>query len=97
MKLKRVGPLSAGITAAIIYGLLGLFFGAIFSLVSMAGVALGGGDEPAWLGLLFGVGAIVVLPLFYGVMGGFVWMLGAAIYNLAARFTGGIEVDLSSD
>ena len=57
---------------------MGLIFGAIFSLISMVGVAIGGGDEPAWLGVLFGVGAIIIMPLFYGIVGSIVWMIGAA-------------------
>ena len=94
MKLKKLGIGSVGKTAAFLYGLMGLIFGAIFSLISMVGVAIGGGDEPAWLGVLFGVGAIIIMPLFYGIVGSIVWMIGAALYNLSTRFTGGIEVDL---
>ncbi len=95
MKIQSVGVASVGKTALVIYGLLGLFFGALFSLVSMAGVALGGGDEPAIFGLLFGVGAIIIMPIFYGVIGAVAWMIGALIYNFSVRFTGGIEVNLS--
>ncbi len=94
MKLKKLGIGSVGKTAAFIYGMMGLIFGAIFSLISMAGVALGGGDDPAWLGMLFGVGAIIVMPIFYGILGAIVWMIGAAIYNLSTRFTGGIELEM---
>lgn len=94
MKLKRLGLGSVGKTALFLYGLMGLLAGAIFSLISMAGVALGGGDDPAWLGMLFGVGAIIVMPIFYGVLGAVVWIIGAALYNLSTRWTGGIEVDL---
>ncbi len=95
MKLQRIGVMSAGKTAAVIYGIMGLIFGAIFSLVAMAGAAFGGGDEPAIIGALFGVGAIIIMPLFYGVIGAIVWMIGAFIYNFTVRFTGGIELDLS--
>lgn len=95
MKLKKLGIGSVGKTALFIYGLLGLLIGAIFSLISLVGVAFAAGqDDPAWMGMLFGVGAIVILPLFYGVLGAIVWMIGAAIYNLSTRWTGGIEVDL---
>lgn len=45
-------------------------------------------------GLLFGAGAIVVLPIFYGVLGFVFAGIGAAIYNLVAGWVGGIEIDM---
>ena len=46
----------------------------------------------ALIPLLFGVGAIVLLPLFYGLMGFIGGALGAFFFNLAARAFGGIEM-----
>jgi hypothetical protein len=65
---------------------------------ALFGVALGAGagDEPgtAVLGLLFGVGAVVVMPIVYGLLGFVSALVGAALYNLVARVTGGIELEL---
>jgi hypothetical protein len=41
------------------------------------------------------VGAIVILPIFYGIIGGVFGALGAVIYNLAAGWVGGLEIDIS--
>ncbi len=46
------------------------------------------------LGLLFGVGAVVVMPIVYGLLGFVSALVGAALYNLVARVTGGIELEL---
>jgi hypothetical protein len=42
---------------------------------------------------MFGVGAIIFLPLFYGVLGLIGGALGAALYNLFAGLFGGIELE----
>ena len=45
-------------------------------------------------GALFGVGAVVAFPIFYGCLG-FVGLLFAAwLYNLVAGVVGGVEVEI---
>ena len=94
MVVKSVGVFSVGRVLACLYGLIGLIVGASFSLVSLAGVAVGGPDSGP-VALLFGVGAIVVLPLFYGVMGFVGGIIIAALYNIVSSFAGGIEIELT--
>ncbi len=43
---------------------------------------------------IFGGAFALFAPVIYGVMGFLLGMISAAIYNLAARFVGGIEVEL---
>ena len=97
MVVKRVGPLSAAKIAPIIYAIFGLIFGGLFSLFGMAG-ALAGGGENSGLGAgimgMVGVGAIVVLPIFYACLGFVGTLIGALLYNLVAGMVGGIEVDV---
>jgi hypothetical protein len=80
---------------------MGLIFGVIFGLASVFGMGLasqfaaeGEGAPPAFLGPLFGVGAIILFPLLYGVMGLVIGAISAALYNLFARMVGGLEVEL---
>jgi hypothetical protein len=101
MQVKRVGVLSLGKVFAVLYGLFGLIFGVLFSLFAIMGAALGGlaaetGEEAgaAVFGLLFGVGAVIAMPVIYAIMGFIGGILTAALYNLSARFVGGIELDL---
>ena len=44
-------------------------------------------------GALFGVGAIILLPIFYGFFGFVGTLIMAALFNVAAGMVGGIEVD----
>jgi hypothetical protein len=98
MVIRRFGVWSVGKLYGALLAAMGLLFGAGIAVVSMIGGAAGafGADTPASTGpmaMLFGVGAVIFLPIFYGVMGVVVGALSAALYNLFAGMFGGIEVE----
>jgi len=99
MIIRRVGVLSLGKVLGVLYAGIGLILGLIFSLLSVLGAAFGaalndaGGPE-AMFGALFGIGAIILLPILYGVLGFLSGLLTAALYNLTARLVGGLELDV---
>lgn len=97
MTLKRVVPLSCGKTFGILYTMIGLVFGVLVSLFSVLGSAVGmaQGQEGAGFGALFGIGAVILMPLIYGCLGFVGGILGAFLYNITVRFSGGIELDIS--
>lgn len=79
------------------YAMIGLLIGACFSLLAIAGLSLpssSGDAAPGWLGAAFGLLAIVVAPIFYGVIGVISGVVTAALYNLTAGIVGGLEVDV---
>lgn len=89
---RLYGGLSAG---------MGLIFGVIVALVALAGGMAGAipadtGVASGALGAMFGVGAVIILPLFYGVLGLAMGALTAALYNLVAGMFGGIELDIQT-
>ena len=101
MRLNRIGIGSAAKLSGAMYGAMGLIFGVIFGLFSLFGLGLasqfaaeGAEAPPAFLGPLFGVGAIILFPLLYGVMGLVIGAISAALYNLFARMVGGLEVEM---
>jgi hypothetical protein len=97
MTLKSVGVLSCAKMAGLLYALMGLIFGALFSFFSLLGMAIGsaqGAAQGAFIALFFGLGAIVILPIFYGAMGFVFVAICAALYNVLARSVGGIELEL---
>ena len=93
--LKRIGPGSAFKIGLALYGFMGLLFGVFFALVSQSGGAFVPPTEAGVFRMFFGVGAIIFLPIFYGIIGGIFGALGAVIYNLVAGWFGGLEVDIS--
>ena len=97
MVLKSVGVMSCGKIAGTLYGLMGVLIGGILALFSTLGLALGQGSSsqgPAWFAAIFGVGAIVFVPIVYGIMGFIGGLITALLYNLLAGFVGGIEMEL---
>jgi hypothetical protein len=95
MIVRRVGPLSVAKVTGVIYALLGAIFGTIFALAAIAGSFAAADQEATFLGPIFGVGAIVFLPLLYGCMGFVVTLIMAWLYNAVAGLVGGIEVDIT--
>jgi hypothetical protein len=98
MVIKRIGVGSAAKVAAVLYACIGLFVGAMLALISLAGAgfmaeAQRNSDFPAFIGPLFGVGAIIFLPICYGILGLCIGAVVALIYNAAAGVTGGLELD----
>jgi hypothetical protein len=95
MVIKRIAPLSCGRVAAVLYGAMGLIVGAIVSVAALAG-GFGAGEAMGPLtGGIIGIGAIVALPLLYGGLGFLVALIAAWLYNLAAGYVGGIEIELT--
>ena len=100
MVIKRVQPLPLGKMLGAAYAALGLIFGLVLSLVSlvMGGIAQTAsgprGFAPAWWMPLFGVGAVVFLPILYGLFGFVGGVIGAAVYNVVARVIGGIVIEV---
>lgn len=99
MVLKRVGVWSAARVAGALYGGLGLIFGSIIALASLlgAGFAAAAFDKdspPAFLGVVFGVGAVIFVPILYGLFGAMGAALTSWLYNTFARIVGGVELEL---
>jgi len=96
MILKRIAPLSLAKVFGLVYALMGLLIGALISLFAVLGafVAATQSEGNEAFAFLFGVGAIVILPVFYGVLGAIGGLLLALFYNLVARLVGGIELEL---
>lgn len=96
MVLQSIGIWSCAKLMGIMYAFMGLIFGGIFSLLSMAGVALNQQGGAAMPQLMAGVGAVIVLPIFYGLVGLIGGAIMAAIYNFIASIIGGIEMNFDA-
>ncbi len=95
MVIKSVGVLSVGKMYGAIAAAMGLLIGIFIALFSMvAGAGLGGlneGMNPLFASM-FGIGAVIALPIFYGCTGFVAGAVGAALYNAFAGMVGGVEI-----
>jgi hypothetical protein len=82
--VKRIGPGSAFKVGLTLYAILGLILGICFALFSMLGGALtsmGRAPSATGAGVLFGfgLGAVIIFPILYGIIGGVVMALTALL------------------
>lgn len=100
MVLKHVGVGSAAKVCGALYAAIGLIMGVIFACIAMVGASLGtsgsgaSGGAGAFISGFLGIGAIVFMPIFYGVLGLLGGAISAFVYNLVASMAGGLELDL---
>jgi predicted membrane-bound spermidine synthase len=101
--LKKIDVLSFAKFQTVLMALIGVlvgvmvaFFGFIFHFF-FARLAESGSSLPnigMGMGLGLGLAALVILPLVYAVIGFFVGLIGAALFNLVSAISGGIKVQL---
>lgn len=93
-RVKNIGAVSLATTMGVLYAALGLIVGAILALIALAMPSSGLSGSAGMFGMMGGVASIIVLPLVYGVLGFVLGLISAAIYNVVARMTGGVELTL---
>mgnify|MGYP001619999951 CR=1 FL=1 len=89
--LAYIDPKSSGKICGIIGAIVGFIVGVFFSIFSILGLATNQ-DTSSLFGLIFGVSAIILLPIFYGILGFLQGVIGAWIYNVLAKRVGGIKI-----
>jgi hypothetical protein len=102
MTIRRFGVLSVakmyglltfifGLIFGVLYGLFLILFGAALTAASSEGInAAAGGVSTVVLGL----GVMIGLPIFYGLLGFIMGAIAALVYNILAGIVGGIKFDL---
>jgi len=107
-EIKRLGILSVAKISALFGVLLGLFTGIMIALAASLApeaisanaelaAAAGLGTNSGLLSILLGPWAIVIFPIYYGVLYFVVGIIGTVIYNLFARLVGGVSVDFGTE
>ena len=85
MIIERVGIVCA------VFGLIAAV-AALFALKSLGVVDIHEHAGFAWMAR-YGALGLIILPVFYALVGFLVGALHAWVYNLAARYVGGIEIE----
>ncbi|MDE3171018.1 MAG: hypothetical protein KGL75_12820 [Acidobacteriota bacterium] len=94
-KIKKFEPLSVMRISAIAYGAMGVLEGAFISVIFLlAPMANPQPQMPRIFGLLFGSLSIIFFPILFAIIGAITGGLGAVIYNVSARYVGGIAVEV---
>jgi hypothetical protein len=101
MTIRRFGVISVAKMYGLLMFIFGLVFGVIYGLILIVlGASLsafGGGRDVAAGGIstvAMGVGMMIGLPIFYGLLGLIMGAIGALIYNAVAGIIGGVKFEL---
>ncbi len=100
IRIRHVPPMRFGIVLGLINGFIGLIVAPILLLtLGAAATAADLNYAPKLLGIpwLFAGAASLFMPVIHAVGGFLVGVLLATVYNLAARWTGGIEFHLDDN
>jgi len=97
--LKRIAPLQFGKIMGVLYALMGLIILPFFAIFALVGVFTQSASENAGAAGAVAIGGgmllmAVLIPVMYGVFGFVFGALSAALYNVIARWIGGIEVEV---
>ena len=79
-----------------LYALWGFIFGVIVALVALAGAGMARratSAMPGWFGGLFGVGAVIFLPICTASSERSAAALTAVFYNIIAGMVGGLQIE----
>lgn len=101
MTIRHIDVLSVARIAAVVYAGLGFLAGLIFACITLFGVGLGAAMQqdsqlPAFFSLMFGVGAVIFLPIVYAVMGFLVAAIATWLFNIAAGIAGGVRIQVET-
>jgi hypothetical protein len=89
VEIKSVGVVRCGIVLAVLYAIGGLIEALFIVPIMMLSPAGSPNAVPDSIRPFFGAGAIIILPIFLGVCGFIGGVIGALLYNIVARWTGG--------
>ncbi len=88
--IKSVSSKSIAKLSALMHAVFGFIAGIFFLLISL----LASNEESGVVALIFGLGAPIALPIFYGLMGWIGGYIVGWVYNLLAKRVGGIQVEI---
>ncbi len=96
-RLKNIAPVQLAIVMGVMYALIGVIIALLMSPFMALMATLGGGAHNsapfAGMGM---VGALILFPIMYGILGFIGGALSAFVYNIVAGWTGGVQLTLES-
>ena len=95
--ITRVGPVSLAKFLGCLYSCIGLIIGLIVAVLALFGSAIGAAASDSGvplLGAFLGMGAVIALPILYGIIGVIGGLVVGFLFNIVASMTGGLEIGL---
>ncbi len=103
LKIRKLGILSVAKIYAVMMLVMSLLisipYGLIIIVYALFGAGMMGGNAAFAVGgggVVLGIGIMIGLPIFYGVLGFILGALSALVYNIFSGIVGGIEIEVES-
>lgn len=99
VEIFHMDVLQQGKIAGALYLAIGLIMGVLyglFGLLMAVGGLIGGEASAAGAGIGIALFAVIGFPLLYGFLGFVIGIIGALIYNVVAKFAGGVRIELKT-
>lgn len=97
-EIKKVDPFSLAKVLGVLYALLGVIIGLMFaafgSIFSRLPIAENDQATQTMFSTFFGIGSIIFFPILYGIIGLVAGVITAALYNVVARWVGGVMIEV---
>lgn len=96
-RIRRFAVIRTSTTLAVIYAIIALIFAIPFALILSVGQVTVTDATGSTTTMSVSPLLALIIPLLYAVLGWIFTAIACLVYNLAARFTGGIGVEVRSD
>lgn len=100
MKIEKVGVFSLAKVQAILAAFIGLIIGTFYTILSILinswSIPIIVSEQDKMIIRTLGAMEIIIFPIIYGVVGFISGAVIAFLYNLIAKWVGGIEIELES-
>ena len=94
VKSLKIWPMSR--IYAVLMAIMGFILGILYFVLGIASSSLGITNQETEIFTKFGAWGIILLPIFYGVLGLIFGAVGAFLYNLVAKWVGGVEIQFDN-
>lgn len=95
-RIRRFAVLRTATTLAVIYAIIALIFAIPFAVILSVGQVTITDATGRTTSMTVSPLLVLILPLLYAILGWIFTAIACLVYNLAARFTGGIGVEVRS-
>ena len=95
IEIRSVGAIRCATVFAVLYAFLGLIEALFFiPMLALSPPSSAPNAIPPAMKPLFGVGALIILPILFAIAGFIGGVILALLYNLVTRWTGGLQIQI---
>jgi len=99
LNLKKIDPVGLGTISAVLYGILGIFYGVIILFITLVGASFSseiGGSFGQYTPLM-GIVIVILMPIIFAIIGFIGGLIGGLILNLSLAVSKGLKITFEEE